>query len=301
MYTHAAFNRPCILSITKHTGSGDYQVQSEAYNTSNSETASRRSNQSDGYQQLDTGDTHIHSTGKSNAHTNFTAIPQQSTHEFNLPLEKSCWKLCLISVLLILVLLVGVLAVAVLGVNLTSLMMNYSNTAVYHDSASVILTELNHFFTESIAVTQDTSYPGDTDHEIGVYIVESKCSDLPILELTYMYVLTGTDLSAINKTTFYLLAGSSITYSVYESTIQTKKIGRLEVVILDNLKSAESPENIRNSFHKFAYFSTHKSDEPSCDVINHSFEANGYYTIVFLLPPYQAQFEYNVTYRIKSN
>ena len=176
--------------------------------------------------------------------------------------------------------------------------MNNSNTAVYYDSATVILTELNHFFTGSITVTQDTGYPGDTDHEIDVFIVDSKCSILPTLEETNVH--SGSDLSAINKTTLYLLAGSSITYSVCESTNQTKKTGRLEVVILDNLKNTESLENIRNSFHKFAYFSTHKSDGPSCDMINHTFEANGYYTIIFLLPPYQAQFEYNVTYHMKA-
>jgi hypothetical protein len=264
---------------------------------STSETASsRRNNQSDGYQQLHVGDTHLHSTGKTNTHKPIS-LPYAPINLY-LPSEKSHWKLCFISFLLILVLFVGALAVAMLGINVTSHMMNHSNTALYHDSATVILTDLNHFFTESITVTQDTSYPGDTDHEIGVYIVDSKCSDLPILEA--IDVLNGTDLSAINKTTFYLLAGSSITYSVCESTNQTTKTGRLEVVILDNLKSTESPENIRNSFHKFAYFSTHKRDEPSCDVISHSFEANGYYTIVFLLPPYQAQFEYNVTYRIKA-
>ena len=186
---------------------------------------------------------------------------------------------------------------AVLGIIATSHMMNNSNTAVYHDSATVILTELHQFFTGSITVTQDTGYPGDTDHEIDVYIVDSKCNDLPTLE--QINARTGSDLSAINKTTLYLLAGSSITYTVCESTNQTKKTGRLEVVILDNIKSTESPENIRNSFHKFAYFNVHKSDEPSCDVVNHTFEANGYYTIVYLLPPYQAQFEYNVTYRMK--
>lgn len=194
-------------------------------------------------------------------------------------------------------LLLVVLAVAMLGIIVTSYMMNSSNTVLYHDSATVILTELNHFFTGSITITQDTGYPGDTDHEINVYIVDSKCADLPTLEQANTY--TGTDLSTINKTTLYLLAGSSITYSVCELTSQTKKTGRLEVVILSNLKSAESPENIRNSFHQFSYFSIHKSDEPSCDVINHSFEANGYYTIVFLLPPYQAQFEYYVTYNTK--
>lgn len=176
-------------------------------------------------------------------------------------------------------------------------MMNNSNTARYRDNATVILTELRHFFTGSITVTQDTGYPGDIDHEIGVYIVDSTCNGLPTLEQTDAH--TGSDLSAINKTTLYLLAGSSVTYSVCELTNQTEKTGRLEVVILDNLRSTESRENIRNSFHKFAYFSTHKSDEPSCDVINHSFEANGYYTIIFLPPPYQAQFEYNVTYRMK--
>ena len=262
---------------------------------SSSETASRRTNQSDGYRQL--RDTRAHPAGTCKSNIN-NCKPNSSPYLNNPPTDSSRnphWKVCFISFLLLLVILVGVLAVAMLG---TNHMMNNSKTAVYHDSATVILTEIHHFFTGSITVTQDTGYPGESDHEIGVYIVDSKCNDLPTLEQINAH--TGSDLSAINKTTLYLLAGSSITYTVCESTNQTKKTGRLEVVILDNLKSTESPENIRNSFHKFAYFNVHKSDEPSCDVINHSFEANGYYTIVFLLPPYQAQFEYNVTYRIKT-
>ena len=210
---------------------------------------------------------------------------------------KSHWKLCCIPFALLSALLLGVLATAMLGIITASHMMNSSNLSLYHDNATVILAELNHFFTGSIKVTQDSAYPGDTDHKIDVHIISSKCSDLPTLELISTH--TGSDLSIINKTTLYLLAGSSITYSVCELTSHMNKTGRLEVVILDNLKSTESPENIRNSFHKFAYFSVHKTDEPSCDVVNHSFEANGYYTVIFLSPPYTAHFEYNVTYHIK--
>ena len=194
------------------------------------------------------------------------------------------------------VLLVIVAAVLV-GLTIAGNLINNSGVALHHGNTTVILTQLNHFFIESLTVTQDTGYPGDTDHEIDVYLVNSKCNDLPSLDLTYTQ--TGSDSSSVNKTTLYALTGSSITYSICGSSNNAKESERLELVIFDTLESEQSPLNIHNSFHEFAYFNIGNRDQPLCNEFSYIIETTGYYTALFLPPPHPAHFEFNVTYNIK--
>lgn len=189
-------------------------------------------------------------------------------------------------------------AATLIGVSTAGHLMNKPNTALHRDNTTVILTQVHHFFTKSLTVTQDTGYPGDTDHEIAVYRVNTKCSDLSARE--QMYTVNGNDLSAINKTTLYLLAGSSITYSICGSTNQTRRPERLELVLLDDLERAQSLENIANSFYKFAYFSTGRVGEKRCDKVPINIDTTGYYTTLFLPPPHPAHFEFNITYNVRT-
>ena len=61
-------------------------------------------------------------------------------------------------------------AVILLGLTTAALLRNRINVALYHDNATVILTQVDHFFTRSLTVTQDTGFPGDIDHEIDLYL-----------------------------------------------------------------------------------------------------------------------------------
>ena len=192
------------------------------------------------------------------------------------------------------VMLLVATAVILLGLTTATLLRNRTNIALYHDNATVILTEVDHFFTKSLTVTQDTGFPGDIDHEIDLYLLNQECSDLPIAETKY--TIYGA-IYALNKTVLYLLPGSFITYSICASTNHTKKPDRLELLVLDNLERAQSFD-IGDSFYTFAYFSI-GIEEEHCSDETISIEKAGYYSFVFFPPLHPTQLEVNVTYAIR--
>ena len=187
-------------------------------------------------------------------------------------------------------------AVVILGLTTVALLRNTTSLALYHDNATVILAQVDHFFTKSLIVTQDTGFPGDSDHEIDLYLLNRGCSDLPINEIRY--TIYHYDIYAINKTILYLLPGSFITYSICASTNHTKKPDRLELLVLDNLEEAQSFD-IGDSFYTFEYFSIGAEEEMKCSDVTISVEKAGYYYFVFFPPLHPAQFELNVTYAIR--
>lgn len=188
-------------------------------------------------------------------------------------------------------------AVVILGLTTVALLCNTTSLALYHDNATVILAQVDHFFTKSLTVTQDTGFPGDSDHEIDLYLLNRECSDLPIADTKY--TIYHRDIHAINKSTLYLLPGSFITYSICASTNHTKKPDRLELLVLDNLEEAQSFD-IGDSLYTFAYFSIGIEEEMQCSDATISIEKAGYYYFVFFPPLHPAQFELNVTYAIRS-
>ena len=194
--------------------------------------------------------------------------------------------------------LLTVTAIVLLGSTTATHLINKSSIALYHDNATVILTQVDHFFTRSLTATQDTRYPGDVNHEIDLYLLNQKCNDLPTIEVNY--TINSHDPSNINKTILYLLPGSLITYSVCASTNYTKNPDRLELLVLDNLERAQSLQNIVNSYHHFAYFDIGIEEEIRCDEVAFSIETAGYYCFVFFPPLHPAHLELNVTYTVRS-
>ena len=143
-----------------------------------------------------------------------------------------------------------------------------------------------------LRVTEDTGHPGDFDHEIILYRVNSECSDLQIREETYD--VRGTDLSLINGTTTYALAGSSMTYNICGSANSTYQTERLELVLLYGLEALQSPSRDHD---KFYYFHHGTDGEWTCKKVTYNIEDDGYYTPIFLTAPQEANFIFTTTFR----
>ena len=205
------------------------------------------------------------------------------------------WKLCFVLIFLVMILIL-MAAIILLGFTTAALFRKNTNVVLYHDNATVILTQVDHFFTKSLRVTQDTGYPGDSDHEIDLYLLNQECNDLPITEIKYS--IYDHSIHALNKSILYLLPNSFITYSVCASTNHTENSDRLELLVLDNLERAQSFD-ISHSFYAFAYFSIGVDENIRCSDITINIDKPSYYYFIFLPPSHPAQFELNVTYAIR--
>ena len=153
------------------------------------------------------------------------------------------------------------------------------------DNTSVILTEVNHFVTASVFVREDTEHIGDFYHNIEVYQVSSRCSDIPGTKHTY--TKSGTNLTNINETTFYALPGFSVTFSICGRTNSTIEPERLEIVLIQ-LPHSETID--------FLHPGTNNTWK--CKTRKFTLTAPDYYTILFLPPTHPTNFEFNATYMV---
>ena len=145
---------------------------------------------------------------------------------------------------------------------------------------------------QSLTITEDTSYPGDFDHEILIYEADSDCSDIQAQE--EVQELSGTNFSPINGTTSYMLAGSSMTYNICGSTNSSYQSERLELALLYGLEALRSPSR---DYDKFYFFPYGADGNWTCKQVTYNMEKNGYYTPVFLTVPQEATYVYSVTYQ----
>ena len=153
-----------------------------------------------------------------------------------------------------------------------------------YENSSVVLAEVNHLFTSSLSATEDTKHIGDFYHDIEVYQLGSTCDNLP----THKFIsnVNGTDLSLINNTTLYALAGSSISLNICGMTNHTHtELERLDVVLY------KDPQIITVEF-----FHLGTDDEWQCKESKLLLDQWGYYTITFLPPTQEAKFMYNATF-----
>ena len=195
---------------------------------------------------------------------------------------------CCTIFLILLVLAAGVAAVLV-GYAVKHYQSNQPSTERYHENSSVVLAELDHFYTKSLTVTEDTEHLNDFHHDVEVYHAECKCSDL--VNMT-TYTLNGSDLTP--KPPVYALAGSSISVYICGSTNETTESERLEIVLKNHLEEDKVPFRV-NFFHPGL------DGKRRCkDMIFH-LPANGYYTIIFVLNPSSPiDFDYELTYKIQA-
>ena len=168
---------------------------------------------------------------------------------------------------------------------------NKPMTLKCYENTTVILTEVHHLFTLSLNVTEDTNHVGDFYRHVEIYQLDSKCNELP----TRMKSITFTnnsEISSINGTTFYALAGSSIQFDICAVTTNYT-MGELERLELIVYKDSESqPDGI-------TYFHVGTDGEWQCKESKLDLEEPGYYTIYFLPPTHEARFVFNATYNVR--
>ena len=160
-------------------------------------------------------------------------------------------------------------------------------TSQYHENTTVILGEVHHLFTSSMNVTEDTKHIGDFYRDVEVLQLDLRCKHLPTRTETTS-ITDGKDLSSINGTTLYVLAGSTVKFSVCGTTNHTgSELERLELVL------RREREIIAIDF-----FHVGTNNERQCKDSVLSLEEPGYYTINFLLPTHKARFCFNATYNV---
>ena len=197
---------------------------------------------------------------------------------------------CCITFLILLVLAAG--AAVLTGFAVKQYRSNQPTTEQYHENSSVVLTEVNHFYTRSLTVTEDTEHLNDFRHDIEVYHTGCKCSDL-VTSTTY--TLNGSDISSIPPV--YALAGSSVSVHICGSTNATTDSERLEIVLRDHL---EEPNEVP---YRVNFFHPGLDGKWRCKDIVFNLPENGYYTLIFLLnsnPLSPIYFDYEVTYNIQA-
>ena len=197
---------------------------------------------------------------------------------------------CTGTIFLILLVLAAGVAAVLIGFGVKQYRSNQPTTERYHENSSVILAELDHFYTNSLTVTEDTEHLNDFRHDIEVYHTGCKCSDL--VNMT-TYTLNGSDLTP--KQPVYALAGSSISVHICGSTNATTESERLEIVLKNHLEEASLPNEVP---FRVNFFYPGLGGKQMCkDMIFH-LPANGYYTITFTSSP--IDFNYELTYKIRA-
>lgn len=197
---------------------------------------------------------------------------------------------CCIIFIVLLVLAAGVGAVLV-GFAVKDYRSHQPTTERYRENSSVVLTELDHFFTKSLTVTEDTEHLNDFRHDVDVYQAQCKCSDLETLTT---YTLNGSDLTPIPPPV-YALANSSISVHICGSTNATTRSERLEMVLKNHLDEAVNDVPYRVNF-----FYPGLDGKPRCKDIIFHLPTNAYYTIIIMNPFISPiQFHYELTYKIR--
>ena len=156
------------------------------------------------------------------------------------------------------------------------------------ENTSMVLAEVDHLFTYSVTVIEDTKHIGDFYREIEIYCLNSACDNLP----TRDKVATMTTFPSINGSTIYALPGSSINLNICGRTNHTfGELERLELVLLKETLQATAVDAID-------FFHVGTDDDVECKESTFYLDEPGYYTITFLAPTHPAEFMINATYRI---
>ena len=192
--------------------------------------------------------------------------------------------------MLVLAAAVLVAGLLLIGLSVKQHQSNQPTTERYRENSSVILAELDPFYTKSLSVIEDTEHLNDFRHDIEVYQAGCKCSDLMTLT---MYTLNGSDHDLTPVPPVYALAKSSISIHICGSTNATTNSERLEIVLKKNLEEGN------DNPYKVNFFHPGLDGEMRCKDIVFHLPAKDYYTVIIMNPSSQIQFHYELTYKIQ--
>ena len=172
-------------------------------------------------------------------------------------------------------------------------MANQPSIQRHHENCTVVLTEVNNLFTESLSVVEDTEFVNDFYHDIDIYKVEQTCSNIMI---NTTKISSGSNLSLLNNTPFYALAGSSVSLNICASTNATTHPERLQVILWNHLRG---PYSTDDSPYKVSFLHPGINDHFHCNDTVFELPINSYYTLTFLTPSAPLRIEFNVTYDLR--
>lgn len=95
---------------------------------------------------------------------------------------------------------------------------------LYHSGETIIISEANHFFTDTVKIIEDTSNPGDSEHTIHLYQFPLSCNSLPLTHTYHEFSYSNT--SELPNMITYLVKGSTITVDICAMTNATKNTDR---------------------------------------------------------------------------
>lgn len=166
-----------------------------------------------------------------------------------------------------------------------------STMSLYYENTTAVLAEVHNLFTSSLRVTEDTKHIGDFYRDIEIHQVDFSCTDLPTRIRQMANITNESDISAINGTTFYALAGSSIVYSICGVTnYTTTELERLELLLHRQTLSEPTV---------FDFFHVGTNGEWRCRTKTLYLDESAYYTTTFLPPRHVANFVFNVSYLLR--
>lgn len=176
---------------------------------------------------------------------------------------------------------------------IASTISNSSHGKALHQSGeTTIVSEVKHFFTKSLKVTEDASNPGDSEHLIHLYRYPSRCSNLPLTHTYQQQTRLSSDLDNIAA---YLVAGSTIELDICAATNTTEPVERTEVLLLNNLELANNFNEDSNEYIDFAFFSTGINDMWKCGkTYYYSVSKTSYYVLTFLQPDHEIMYNHTL-------
>ena len=193
----------------------------------------------------------------------------------------------MVLITLIVILTVSALCTLISGISIKN-NMNRDNE-LYHNGDTVIISEVNHFYTKSITVTEEASNPGDFDQTMNLYYFQLSCNSLPVKNDYQEFSEISTELP---NRIFYLLRDSTITFHVCASS--NDSASRAELLLLNDLSTVRNFNINMDPYIDFWYFRIGANVEWECDTYHYLVRETGYYAVHFILPKFKSTYNYTL-------
>lgn len=168
-------------------------------------------------------------------------------------------------------------------------------TTLHHSDTTIILFNGRNYALKSLTITQDSNHPGNFDHNITIYQHEAHCEALP--PHNERHTVKKSDIHpANNLSPIYMLADSSMIFTICGSTNRSRPTERLELALIHGLESLQYSSLLPHNYLHFSYVIPGSNGEWLCKEVTFPITKDGYYTTIFLTKPKSASFNYTLTY-----
>lgn len=161
---------------------------------------------------------------------------------------------------------------------------------LYFSGETIITSEIQHFFTKSMTLTEDASNPGDAEQLIHLHCFTMSCDSIPTRR-SYQEQ-SRYNISALPQTTTYLLQGSSINVTL--CALSNNSTDRTELLLLNNLTLAKNTISETTPHTGFKFFPTGTDGIARCGTFWYDITTTGYYMLAFLQPLHSILYNYTL-------